>query len=65
MIVNELIAELQVLAAQGHGDVRVAIEMWDERVISYQDVSPEFIKDATVIVDSKSPSLKLDVVLIS
>lgn len=65
MTIDEMITALQELSKNGYGNVKVVVEMWDERVISYQDVSPKFIKDATVIVDSKALPLKLDVVLIS
>lgn len=65
MTVNELIAELQMLSAQGHGDVKIAVEMWDEQVISAAPVSPELIVDAITIVNSLLPPIKQTVVLIS
>lgn len=46
MTVNELIAELQVLAAQGHGNVQVGVELDDEREIWLAD-TVEVIKNCT------------------
>ena len=59
MTVNELIAELQVLAAQGHGELDVAI--YEEELDDWTtDIKVDYFKPKSTNLGYKKEQLKVD-----
>ncbi len=56
MTVNELIAELQVLAAQGHGKLDVKIDACNGKLVSYDSATAITVikEDSVLTVDSQA-----------